>query len=602
MKSSQILMRVGTIVVSALMCFDGMAQYKTQGHTLTGQEQFPLASFNELPQLTKADPQEWAVVKGTQLSWGDTYTRYAKHSVPVRKPLKSILLNGWRGERVMAQAVIYTSAGVKDLNYELSDLKGRGGAVIPASGCESGFLRYVITDGIPEGAKSGCGARPDFTVFDSSMVADCIDPLLESIDLQPRETQAIWFTCQIPADVAPGLYKGTLSLKSGRNTLGVLNISIKAGENVLPAPEDWKFHLNLWQNPFAVARYYKLPLWSKEHFDAMRPIMERLAKAGQKVITTSIIDKPWNGQTEDPFKSMVTWMKKLDGSWQWSYDVFDKWVEFMISCGIDDEIDCYSMVPWHLTFKYFDQATDSMQEIKCAPGEKAYEELWVPFLKDFSAHLKQKGWFDRTTIAMDERGMEVMLKTIEVVRKASPDIKLSMAGNYHKELDKELWYYCIGIRSDFPKEVIARRRAEGMVSTYYTCCSEPHPNIFTFSTPEEGVMLGLNMAARDIDGYLRWAVISWPLEPLLDSRFRSWAAGDTYSIYPGNRSSIRFEKLLEGIQDFEKIRILRDRFKASGNDKALSELESLLLPLCDSQIDVNSLPALVKSLESVLNR
>ena len=115
-------------------------------------------------------------------------------------------------------------------------------------------------------------------------------------------------------------------------------------------------------------------------------------------------------------------------------------------------------------------------------------------------------------------------------------------------------------------------------------------------------MLGLNMAARDIDGYLRWAVISWPLEPLLDSRFRSWAAGDTYSIYPGNRSSIRFEKLLEGIQDFEKIRILRDRFKASGNDKALSELESLLLPLRDSQIDVNSLPALVKSLESVLNR
>ena len=93
-----------------------------------------------------------------------------------------------------------------------------------------------------------------------------------------------------------------------------------------------------------------------------------------------------------------------------------------------------------------------------------------------------------------------------------------------------------------------------------------------------------------------------PLEPLLDSRFRSWAAGDTYSIYPGNRSSIRFEKLLEGIQDFEKIRILRDRFKASGNDKALSELESLLLPLRDSQIDVNSLPALVKSLESVLNR
>ena len=115
-------------------------------------------------------------------------------------------------------------------------------------------------------------------------------------------------------------------------------------------------------------------------------------------------------------------------------------------------------------------------------------------------------------------------------------------------------------------------------------------------------MLGLNMAARGVDGYLRWAVISWPLEPLLDSRFRSWAAGDTYSIYPGNRSSIRFEKLVQGIQDFEKICILRDRYKASGNERALSELESMLLPLRDSQIDVTSLPELIPSLEAVLNR
>lgn len=27
------------------------------------------------------------------------------------------------------------------------------------------------------------------------------------------------------------------------------------------------------ENPYAVARYYGVPLWSKEHFDAMRPII-----------------------------------------------------------------------------------------------------------------------------------------------------------------------------------------------------------------------------------------------------------------------------------------------------------------------------------------
>ena len=40
--------------------------------------------------------------------------------------------------------------------------------------------------------------------------------------------------------------------------------------------------------------------------------------AGQKVITTSIIQHPWNSQTEDPFESMIGKRKAVDGSW--SYD------------------------------------------------------------------------------------------------------------------------------------------------------------------------------------------------------------------------------------------------------------------------------------------
>ena len=42
----------------------------------------------------------------------------------------------------------------------------------------------------------------------------------------------------------------------------------------------------------------------------------------------------------------------------------------------------------------------------------------------------------------------------------------------------------------------------------------------------------LHAVAGGYDGYLRWAVNSWTLDPLRDSRFRTWAAGDTYSIYP----------------------------------------------------------------------
>jgi hypothetical protein len=59
-----------------------------------------------------------------------------------------------------------------------------------------------------------------------------------------------------------------------------------------------------------------------------------------------------------------------------------------------------------------------------------------------------------------------------------------------------------------------------------------------------------------------------------------WPAGDTFMVYPGGHSSIRFEKLREGIVDYEKIRLLRDRVAAGAVDPAtrehLSDLERRL--------------------------
>ena len=309
----------------------------------------------------------------------------------------------------------------------------------------------------------------------------------------------------------------------------------------------------------------------------MRPSMEMLAAAGQKVITASIMHKPWNGQTEDHFDSMVTWVKKLDGTWEFGFDVFDRWIEFMMSCGIDKQINCFSMIPWALSFPYYDVATNRMQVLRAAPGDEAYEEMWVAMLKAFSKHLREKGWFSITTIAMDERPMHAMQKAMAVIRKADPDFKVSLAGNWHPEIEADLYDYCIALDQAelLPKEVFARRKAEGKKTTVYTCCSTHKPNTFTFSVPAEGAWYGLYVAGTEYDGYLRWAYNSWVKNPLHDTRFRQWPAGDTYMIYPYGRSSVRFEKLIEGIQAYEKIRILREEFTATGNTAKLAELDAL---------------------------
>lgn len=537
----------------------------------------PERDYEELTDSREVRMEEWERCgDGVAVSWGSTDVRYEKKNVPsLIKPVPVWRETAWKGERVNGVALLWTKRECGEVIAAASDLKGLGGEVIPASAVRLGFVRYVMTDELNKDKKGTCGYRPDRSLFDSSVVADVIDLNATQV-LNACETRPVWVTVQVPQGVKAGVYRGQIRFTAPDRKIEPLAIELKVLNRELPAPKDWAFRLDLWQNPYAVARYHRVPVWSKEHFDAMRPVMKILADAGQKIITASIMHKPWGGQTEDYFESMVMRIKTLDGRWVYDYAVFDKWVEFMMSLGIDRQINCYTMIPWDLSFQYFDQATNSLQMVKAEVGTPEYVDYWQPFLTDFARHLKIKGWFDMTMIAMDERPREAMRKAIRIIREADPAYKIALAGNYHEEIEADIDDYCVASGQFFPENVLRERREKGMSSTYYTCCSEAYPNTFTFSPPAEAAWLGWYAAAKDFDGYLRWAYNSWTVDPLRDSRFRAFGGGDCYLVYPFGRSSIRMERLIEGIQAYEKVRILKEKYAKEKNAYKLKLVNDLL--------------------------
>ena len=242
--------------------------------------------------------------------------------------------------------------------------------------------------------------------------------------------------------------------------------------------------------------------------------------------------------------------------------------------GINKQISCFSMVPWGNEFYYFDEAKNKEVKIVTPPGTKEYEDLWIPFLKDFSKHLDKKGWNSITRIAMDERAPKEMKAMFAMLNKHAPEFGASFADNHksYKLYPNQLKDLSVAFGATIDAEDLVLRKHNGYISTHYVCCSDGFPNVFTFSPPVEGVFIGWYTIAADFDGFLRWAYNSWVENPLQDSRFRTWPAGDTYLVYPNARSSIRFETLKEGIQDAEKIRILRDEFS---NKKMSAELDTL---------------------------
>lgn len=524
-------------------------------------------SYNEPADPNPIDESLWAdVPQGLHGSFGTPDERYPKH-VPIITPKNmNWQLIGWKGERVQTQVVLWNKVGEHALTYEIGDFKSMDGTTIDANQVQLRFVKYVLTDEFSD----GCGKRKkeDYAV---SLVADALDNVT-NINMESNSVRPVWVSIDIPENSTSGTFQNEIKINSNNGEQIVFNIELTVQDHVLPQPSEWSYHLDLWQNPYAVARVQNVKVWSDEHFQHLEPMLKMLASAGQKCITTSIIHHPWDGQTVDPFDEMIKWTKKTNGSWEYDYTIFDRWVEFAEKCGITQQINCYSMVPWHMRFRYFDEATNSFVDLEAKTGTEEYDNHWRPFLQDFWAHLNEKNWQNKTVIAMDERPMEAMKSVIKLIKEASPDLKIALAGEFHEEIQEDIFDLCVASQEIVPQEDIMQRNKNGKFTTYYTCCVEAYPNNFTFSPPAESAWQGWYAASKGFDGYLRWAYNSWVEEPLLDSRFRTWPAGDTYMVYPGARSSIRFERIREGIQDYEKIRILKEKLSA---DK-LTELNNVL--------------------------
>lgn len=438
----------------------------------------------------------------------------------------------WRGERVLVRVKATLPARAK----LAAELVSADGTRIPA---RAEYVRPTL----------GQGSVP---------VADIVEPAGTPFRI-PAGEAFVLVSADVPADTASGAY--TLNFAVNGKTRKAADVEVLDIE--LPPPRAWKIHLDLWQHPEAVARWTGTKLWSREHFAAMRPMMRRLADAGQKVITCSIINEPWDHQTRDDWSSMVGWRRTRAGTWKFDYTAFDAYVSFMREIlGSDAQISCYTMVSWSLKTTYFDEAEGKERTVSLDPASPDYDATWKAFLTDFRAHVAKKGWLEKTCIALDERPDALVNAARAVVEKYAPELKIVSAVDRPTKMASFVHDISAAFQhSGGVAELAETRRAAARTTTFYVCTSPAKPNTFPHSAAAEPHWLPLYAAAARLDGFLRWAYNSWVENPFADCRWpkRAWPAGDCFLVYPGNRTTPRFETLRDGIEDFEKIRILEER-------------------------------------------
>ena len=519
-----------------------------------------------IPEAADPDKQDMAVWKdikpGLHSGFGSVDVAYSKSIPPAGDVAESIKLQGWKGERVHCMLLVWSQGSEENIRIKASGFSGEH-FQIDQEEVSISVVNYVLTDAFPGGID-----RRDKTKFPVHLKPDRLSGT-NCFNMAAPGTRPVWLSVDIPRETPAGIYHGTVSRQSASGTVNH-SMSLEVLNATLPAPSEWSFHLDLWQHPDAVARYGRVALWSQEHLNLLRPMLTMLAQAGQKCITTTLIEEPWSHQTYDDFGGMIKWTQRANRTWTYDYSHFDTYVALAMECGITRQINCYSMVPVGNKISWFDEKSAKSVTVELLPGTAEYETVWRSFLTDFTAHLKKKGWLEKTAIALDERDEAEMKKLFGFLQTTAPELKISMAGFYSKELTPSIYDFSSNWNAvdQISGEVMAARKKSGLKTTFYVACCIPKPNTFTFSPPAEACYEGWFASALGFDGFLRWAYNSWVENPEVDSRFTKWPSGDAYLVYPNAQSSIRFERLREGIQDYEKIRILREELARNPSAEA----------------------------------
>lgn len=457
----------------------------------------------------------------------------------------------WRGERVHNQLLLTTNEEViSRLSYSVSDLKS-GGNTIPASCVTLRGVDYVAGDELA----TDCGAQ---TTRHTVYLGDALTANLPS-RVSRISPSLVWASIDIPSATAPGTYTGTIQVKQDDKTAVSLPVSLLVTAHSLPAVADWQFHLDLWQFPFQLSKLCsengdKVEPFSDRYFTLMRPFYAMLADAGQKAITTYIKDGAFNtGET------MVDWSRDDDGTYHFDYTKFDRFVEFMMGLGIDRQINCHSLAGWSNKVGYTNTATGAYNYMSLAISTAQFAKVWDTFLNDFRSHLTAKGWMERTVLYMDEVRQTDMARIVDVIRANGNDWKIGLAGqDMEASVEQQLFDYSTIIGTN--RHTTGHTRA-----TFYTSCSQTHPNNYVAADtePAEMTWMAWHALARGFNGYTRWAYDYWTVTDPMNAQDATNTAGDFHMIYRTDNTaaskpvaSMRLELLRCGIQDYEKVRIL----------------------------------------------
>lgn len=491
----------------------------------------------------------------------------------------------WRNDVLDAKIVVWTdSKSAHNVRIEVGDFIS-GDHVLPASQADVRWIKET---------RGNIGsAQPNAPVI---AFPDIIHQDVPA-DLESGQLKSAWISLTVPENTTPGMYQGTFYVFADELTEPLtLTLNFEVLNAVVPDVKESMTQIEIWQHPYTSARYYDVIPFSDDHRAYLMPQLKEYAAMGGRGVIANIVEEAWNHQSYDGDPSMVKWTKKSDGTFSFDYTDFDRWIGLALEVGILDpanqlgQIKAYSIAPWENIVTYTDETSGSVIRSALTAGSEEWTAAWTAFLEDFMRHTSEKGWFDMTYIAMDERELPVLEHCVNLIESIKNErgetFKISSAMNYSSGSDMQFFDriddISVGLShidsgSRVMAELARHRKEIGLLTTIYTCTGQ-YPSAYALSDMSDTAWVMWYSMKQGTDGFLRWSWDGWVEDPLNDISYRTFEPGDPWLIYPAERDSgtavfyesPRYKILKQGIRDINKAKWLQ-----SLSSEAAAEVSAL---------------------------
>ncbi|MGQ9597030.1 MAG: glycoside hydrolase domain-containing protein [Thermoproteota archaeon] len=504
------------------------------------------------------------------VAWGSSpLEKILKDSKPPPDYKASVHIEAVRNEYACAQFAVTVESGTPRVRLNPVQLEGPGGFRINFSVNFVGFV--PVRRNTPQTPSEELIRLAPF---------DAPDPLLEDreVSLKEGETQPVWITIFVPPSAPAGDYAGRVDIIS--EGAGA-SISVLLKVYPVTLRESRSLWLTNWFSPTNVARFHNVKTWSEEHWSLIRKYARIMAEHRQNVIITPIFE-------------LIRLVKLTNGSLSLDFSSFDRWVELFMEEGVIGRFE-----GGHLAGRSVWEAPDfdspavtiyyeNGSVAQTLPSMKAtsteYRSFLSWFLPLFQEHLEEKGWVDRYIQHLADEPIhanaESYKKLAGCVKTYAPKLRRIDAIQCTELVGAvDIWVPILH-EFDANQDFYVQRREAGEETWFYTCLAPTgeYPNRFIdYPLMKVRVLHWINFE-YNLSGYLHWGLNYWSENPFTNVEPNNLPPGDAFIIYPGKEgplSSIRFEALRLGVQDYELLRMLEERDPAKAKGLAEAVVRSI---------------------------